>query len=179
MILIFLLVGFMVTYGYQGKTKTTIVPNKGNCLADECLMVENLEYPVGSLSNNVKEALGEAISDEYKALTLYQKVIAKLGTIRPFSMIIGAEEQHIALLKSLFNKYGLNVPQNVWSSKIVSPNSISEACQAGVDAEIANAAMYKDKLLPVVKDYPDITLVFENLMNASQIKHLSAFEKCN
>jgi hypothetical protein len=29
-----------------------------------------------------------AIEDEYKAYTVYQKVIEKLGMVRPFSMII-------------------------------------------------------------------------------------------
>jgi len=56
---------------------------------------------------------------------------------------------------------------------------LQEACQIGVDAEIANAALYRDELLPAVTAYEDITLVFENLMNASQQKHLPAFEKCN
>jgi hypothetical protein len=37
----------LVTYGNQAERNT--VPNRGNCLADECLMVENLEYPVANL----------------------------------------------------------------------------------------------------------------------------------
>ena len=178
-ILIFLLVGFMITYGNQGKTKTAVVPSRGNCLADECLMVENLEYPAASLDAGVKGALEEAINDEYKALTVYQKVTAKLGMVRPFSMIMGAEEQHIASLKSLFNKYGLSIPANTWANKITVPNTLKEACQLGVDAEIANAGLYSGKLLPLVSGHEDISLVFSNLMNASEQKHLPAFEKCN
>jgi hypothetical protein len=150
-----------------------------NCLADDCLLVDNLDYPVSELPQSVKDALDEAINDEYKALATYEAVISKFGTVRPFSMIKGAEEQHIALLKAVYDKYGLQVPQNTWSSKVSSPETIQEACQTGVDAEIANAALYKEKLLPVVADYEDITAVFINLMNASEQKHLPSFDKCN
>jgi len=178
-ILVFLLAGSMILYGSQRDGRTADIPNRQNCLADDCLMVESLEYPVASLDKKVVEALDEAINDEYKALTVYQKVTAKLGMVRPFSMIMGAEEQHIASLKSLFNKYGLSIPQNTWASKITVPATLKEACQAGVVAEIANASLYREKLLPAVSEYEDITLVFTNLMNASEQKHLPAFEKCN
>ncbi len=153
--------------------------NKGNCLADDCLTVDNLDYPVGDLSQQAKEALIEAINDEYKAHALYEKTIEKFGFVRPFSMIIRAEEQHISSLKSLFDKYGLEIPKDNWTNKVSVEKTIQQACQTGVDAEIANAKLYQDKLLPMVSDYEDIKLVFTNLMNASQEKHLVAFERCN
>ena len=153
--------------------------NKGNCLADDCLTVDNLDYPVGDLSQQPKEALIEAINDEYKAHALYEKTIEKFGFVRPFSMIIRAEEQHISSLKSLFDKYGLEIPKDNWTNKVSVEKTIQQACQTGVDAEIANAKLYQDKLLPMVSDYEDIKLVFTNLMNASQEKHLVAFERCN
>lgn len=53
--------------------------NRANCLADECLAVNGLDYPAGNLSDQTKEALTEAINDEYKAHALYEKTIAKLG----------------------------------------------------------------------------------------------------
>jgi hypothetical protein len=154
-------------------------PNRNNCLADDCLLVEDLEYPVEELPITVKEALNEAIKDEYKALSTYEAVISKLGTVRPFSMIKGAEEQHIASLKAIYDKYGLEVPENTWLNKISVPNTLKESCQLGVEAEIANAALYKDELLPAVKEYEDIVIVFTNLMNASEQKHLPAFDRCN
>ena len=154
-------------------------PSRGDCLADECLSVEDLEYPVGELPKAVQDALNEAINDEYKALATYELVTATFGTVRPFSMIKGAEEQHIASLKAIYDKYGLVAPENTWSSKITIPTTLQEACQFGVDAEIANAVLYKEKLLPVVEDYEDIVVVFTNLMNASEQKHLPAFERCN
>ena len=166
-------------YGNSGSQGQMMQASRNNCLADDCLLVDDLEYPVGELPAEVQQALDEAINDEYKALTTYEAVIAKFGSTRPFSMIKGAEEQHIASLKAIYDKYGLEVPTNDWASKITAPNSLQEACQTGVDAEIANAALYREELLPVVADYEDIKLVFENLMNASEDKHLPAFEKCN
>lgn len=150
-----------------------------NCLSDDCLLINDLNYPVGELPSEIKDALEEAINDEYKAYSTYEAVIKKFGNIRPFSMIIRAEEQHISSLKSIYDKYGLVAPDNNWVDKITVPGTVQQACQTGVDAEIANAALYSEQLLPVVTDYPDITAVFENLMNASQQKHLPAFENCN
>ena len=161
----------------QNQNQNTV--NRQNCLADDCLLIDNLDYPAGELSESIKNALDEAINDEYKALSTYEAVIYKFGNTRPFSMIKGAEEQHIASLKAIYDKYGLTAPKNTSSGKITSPATLKEACQAGVEAEIANVSLYRDKLLSVVKDYEDITAVFINLMNASQEKHLVAFEKCN
>lgn len=152
--------------------------NQKNCLADDCLLTD-VEYPAGELSVEVKKALEDAIDDEYKAFSTYQAVIEEFGMKRPFSMIIRAEESHIASLKSLFDKYGLEIPKNAWLEKVSAPASIKEACQIGVEAEIANAKLYKEELLPAVKNYSDITNVFNNLMDASQEKHLPAFERCN
>jgi len=156
-----------------------ILPNRGNCLGDDCLLVPDLEYPVGKLKKEVIDTLYEAINDEYKALTTYEVVIAKFGAVRPFSMIKSSEEQHISSLKAIYDKYGLEVPKNTWSTKITIPTTLQESCQIGVKAEISNGKLYKDKLLPQVKDYEDITLVFTNLMNASNTKHLPAFERCS
>ena len=162
-----------------GNEKQNNQANRENCLTDDCLTVQDLNYPVGKLPNEVKTALDEAINDEYKALSTYEKVIGTFGQVRPFSMIKGAEEQHIASLKAIYDKYGLAIPENQWTDKIVAPTTMQQACQTGVDAEIANVSLYQNRLLPVVTDYEDITLVFTNLMNASQQKHLPAFDKCN
>jgi hypothetical protein len=136
-------------------------------------------YPVDNISEEAKEALIEAINDEYKAHALYEKTIAKLGPVRPFSMIIEAENQHISSLKSLFDKYRLQIPTDNWADKVTAEDTLKDACQAGVTAEIANAKLYREKLLPMAKGYENIQSVFTNLMNASQEKHLTAFERCN
>ena len=151
--------------------------SKGNCLSDECLAINNIEYPVSDLSEEVIESLNKAIDDEYKAFSTYEAVISKFGNIRPFIMIIRAEEQHISSLKAIFDKYGVTIPENPYANLAI-PETISMACSVGVQAEIDNAALYKNELLPSVESYEDITRVFVNLMNASQEKHLPAFEKC-
>lgn len=161
------------TTSFQNQQQT----NRFNCLADDCLAVNDLEYPVEKLSDEISETLDKAINDEYKAFNTYQAVLAKFGPTRPFSMIIGAEEQHIAALKTIYTKYGLQAPKNI-STKVNVPNTLSEACKIGVDAEIANVKLYKEELLPKVLNYPDITNVFNNLMNASEQKHLPAFQRC-
>lgn len=151
--------------------------NKENCLADDCLLVNNLNYPVGKLSDGVKSSLDKAIQDEYKARSTYEAVIAKFGPVRPFSMIIRAEEQHINSLKAIYDKYGIDIPEEK-KQQIVLPDTLSEVCAIGVQAEIDNAKLYKEELLPNVSTYEDIVFVFTNLMNASQDKHLPAFERC-
>jgi len=152
---------------------------RGNCLADDCLLVDGMEYPAGTLPQDVKAALDAALDDEYKAFVTYQTIITKLGNIRPFAMIIGAEEQHIASLKAIYAKYGETPKSNPYIGKLTSPATLSAACSAGVEAEIANADLYQKNLLPKVASYSDITVVFTNLMNASQSKHLPAFELCS
>lgn len=154
------------------------IHNRSNCLADDCLVVDGLEYPVGTLPKEVKTALDQALDDEYKAYSTYQAIISKFGSSRPFSMIIGAEEQHIAQLKSIYAKYGENPKANPYLGKITVPKTLADSCQAGVTAEIANADLYKSKLIPQVQDYADINQVFTSLMNASEQKHLPAFKRC-
>ena len=116
-----------------------------------------------------------ALDDEYKARTLYAEVIADLGAVRPFTQIIRAEDAHIAALVNLLNKYGIEVPENPYIGKVPSFDSVPAAAAAGVEAEIANAAVY-DKLFAMV-DNPDIVQVFTALQQASLTKHLPAFER--
>lgn len=166
-------VGQQNRYGNQAGSGS-----RGDCLADDCLAISDLEYPVSELPNEVIESLNKAIDDEYKAFSTYDAVINEFGNIRPFIMIIRAEEQHISSLKAIFDKYGVEIPDNPYLGKVTSPDSVGAACAIGVQAEIDNAALYRDELIPTVQNYEDITLVFTNLMNASQEKHLPAFERC-
>jgi hypothetical protein len=103
-------------------------------------------------------------------------VIADFGAVRPFTSIQKAEENHIAALVTLFDRYGLEVPVNEWPGSIPSFDTLAEACEAGVQAEIDNAALY-DQLFDMV-DNPDIVQVLTSLQQASQTKHLPAFERC-
>ncbi len=129
------------------------------------------------LSAAEADALNQAILEEYGALNLYQSVIAEFGNVYPFSQIVKAEQQHVNALVRQATKYGVSVPANPGLSTAPSFASLSAACQAGVDAEIADAALY-DALKPDVT-HTDILQVFNNLQSASLNSHLPAFEACN
>jgi hypothetical protein len=128
------------------------------------------------LSAAEKDALNQAILEEYGALNLYQSVIAQFGNVYPFSQIVRAEQQHINALTRQATKYGVTIPANPGLSSIPSFDTLSNACQAGAAAEIADAALYDD-LRPVVTP-ADILQVFNNLQSASLNSHLPAFQTC-
>lgn len=133
--------------------------------------------PVQALDPAIVRALETTLDDEYKAEALYAGVIADFGEVRPFTRIIEAERWHQQALLALFAAYGLEPPENRWSIDDVPRfSSVEEACAAGAQAEIDNAALYEEHLaleLPA-----DIRRVFENNQWASQHNHLKAFQSC-
>ena len=133
-------------------------------------------FPMEDISDSEIEALGLAINDEYKARATYRKVIEKFGEVKPFSNIIISEGTHISELEKLYNKYGLGIPADEWYDEVPEFDSVEDACQAGVDAEVENADLY-DELFSKV-DNQDITAVFTSLRDASRNNHLPAFERC-
>ncbi len=151
--------------------------NQQNCLSDTCLQVPNLNYPVATLPADVQSALSQSLTNEYKLQSYYQAVINKFGNQRPFAMIIGAEDQHVAVLTSLFDKYGVTKPTNSYANQTYSFTNIQAACQNSVAYEQATVSLYNG-LLPKVASYKDITQVFSSLKDAAQNSHLPAFEKC-
>ena len=120
--------------------------------------------------------LCEALDDEYLAWSTYDQVITDFGEVRPFSNIRTAEGRHIEALLELFARYGLSVPKNPWPGKVTRYKSLQEACAAGVAAEIANGEMYERLIQSTER--PDILAVLRNLQEASQQRHLQAFERC-
>jgi hypothetical protein len=131
---------------------------------------------MNSLTETEIHALNEALDDEYRAWATYDQVIADFGEVPPFSNIRVAEERHIEALCTLFARYGLAVPENPWLGKIARYASLQAACEAGVAAEIANGEMY-ERLLGATQR-PDILTVLRNLQEASQQRHLPAFQRC-
>lgn len=128
---------------------------------------------------NLEEALTLAITDEYKARATYNQIIDDFGEVKPFVNIKNAEEQHINSLVSLFKKYNYEVPSDIFDGNIKISGTLAELCAVGVQAEIDNAALYQELLIPSVLEYEDVTRVFKNLMSASENNHLSAFEGCS
>ena len=127
---------------------------------------------------SVLEAMEATILDEYRAELIYEQVLEDFGAVRPFVNIIGAEVRHSEALARLFISRGLGVPENTWSpSQIPAFATLSQACQAGVEAEIENAEIYDryfDLSLPA-----DVRTVFENNRRASIENHLPAFQRCS
>ncbi|HAA54402.1 MAG TPA: DUF2202 domain-containing protein [Myxococcales bacterium] len=133
----------------------------------------------GTLTQEVQEAMKEALLDEYKAEATYNKIIAKFGPTDPFSNIMGAETKHSTSLEKMYDTYQLTPPDNPYKdddSSLPDFASVKEACEGGVQAEIANIAIY-DRWLKM--ELPDnIKTVFTSLRDASRDKHLPAFQKC-
>jgi hypothetical protein len=134
-------------------------------------------YALAPLSSEEATALQEAILEEYGAFNLYQSAIAQVGNVYPFSQIVRAEQQHINALVRQADKYGVTVPANPGLTTQPAFNSLAQACQAGVDAEIADAALY-DTLKPVTV-HADLLQVYNNLQSASLNSHLPAFQTCD
>lgn len=130
-----------------------------------------------ALTPVAKRALDTALADERQSLLTYRAVMARFGEVRPFSNIAAAEERHIAALTTIYRRYGASVPGE-WPPTPPPPRSLREACHQAVDAEIANASLYETALLPAVTSYPDITAVMVRLRDASQFRHLPAFQRC-
>jgi len=131
---------------------------------------------MSTLDESEISALHAALDDEYQAWATYDQVIRDFGLLRPFSNIRDAEARHIDALLGLFERYGVPVPTNPWPGRVERYPSLHEACVAAVAAEIANAALYARLLASTTR--PDILAVFGNLQEASQQRHLRAFQRC-
>jgi len=128
----------------------------------------------------VQEAVLEALvgeEGEYAAYATYDAILNEYGNVNPYANIMAAEARHIDALKEILDQYEVAYPtENPYLGMLEAPDSLAEAAQAGVDAEIANVALY-DEQLTAVSDYPDIVEVFVNLQAASQEQHLPAFQR--
>ena len=132
------------------------------------------------LTIEAQEAVLEALvgaEGEYAAYATYDAILDEYGNVNPYANIMAAEAKHIDALKQILDQYEVAYPtENPYLGMIEAPESLAVAAQAGVDAEIANVALYNEQL-EAVEDYPDIVAVFVNLQAASQEQHLPAFER--
>jgi hypothetical protein len=124
-----------------------------------------------------KDALEQAVLEEYGALNLYRAVLEQYEGAFPFNRIARSEQQHVNVLLRAADRYGVDAPENPGLSPAPVFATLEDACAAGVKAEIADAALY-DELLKVT-DNPDLMRVYENLQAASLNNHLPAFEACD
>ncbi len=135
--------------------------------------------PPQPLSAAAAAALDEALADERHALSTYEAAMARFGPIRPFVNIARAEARHIEALTVLYERYGATMPDPAAAVAPASlPDNLAELCAQGVEAEIANIALYDERLLPAVAAYRDIAAVMIRLRDASRDNHLPAFRRC-
>ncbi len=123
------------------------------------------------------QALVRAVQEEFGAQALYESVVNTFGNVIPFSSIARSEAQHAVVLVNLANKYGVAMPEFPAGNTLPAFATLEEACQAGVDAEIADAALYDE--LMAVTTHSDLLRFYANLQSASLNNHLPAFEACN
>ena len=131
---------------------------------------------VGPLSEAEINGLLRAIQEEQCAQALYQGVLQTFGDVFPFNRIALSEGQHASQLVRLAEKYGVTVPVAIVTSNLPEISTLAEACQAGAEAEYADAALY-DEIIPSVI-HADLLRVYTNLKAASLNNHLPTFESC-
>lgn len=177
----FVLNSFQKTFdslGSNQKTKTGYTAE--NCLTDECLSIRDLKFPVAKISQNIRYALIRALDGEYKKYATYKRVIEKLGPRRPFIMIARSQEEQTVVVKALFDKYLLDIPENTYLIRDINlAKDFQGNCRLAAEMEFASADLYRSELLPLVGDYKDITLVFSSIVKTSSERYLPAFDSCN
>lgn len=129
------------------------------------------------LSDAEIQGLVRAIEEEFGAQALYQSILDKFGNETPFNDIVLSEARHASALINQAQKYGIPVPEFPSSEGLPAFETVTEACQAGVDAEIADAELY-DELMSFTTNSALIR-VYTNLQKASLDSHLPAFKDCS
>lgn len=158
---------------YEGTT--TADPNYTPSEADLTLSLAGYgaEGALDDTTLALADMLTYAMQDESLARSEYDWIIAEFGSARPFTNITRAEETHIEALLPLFEAYAIAAPADEGESHAVAVASLTEAYQAGVNAEVNNIAMYETFLEQNLPD--NVRTVFESLMRASE-NHLRAFQ---
>ncbi len=146
-----------------------------SCSNSEQIDVGNMI--LSPLSDKEISGLNLALEDEYRAEATYAKVISQFGEVNPFANIVNAEVKHSTRLIQIFEDYNIEYPQNEFYGIIDDFESISDACQVGVQAEIENINLYTELFESTDKE--NILVVYRSLQKASQEKHLVAFERCS
>lgn len=118
------------------------------------------------------EMLNLAIQDEFAAKHEYEIIIDEFGEISPFVSILSAEISHIESLTEVFNSNGFVVPSDESDSRVLTPTSLNEALETGIQAEVNNIAMYDAFLKLELPD--DVKASFEMLKTGSE-SHLESF----
>lgn len=159
-----------VGYGNQQVVNGTSVQGNGNFGA-----FRGSGIGLGELSTVEAEGLIMAIEEEYLARALYESVIDTFGTVTPFVEIAASEANHAETLIRQAEKYGIEYPAyDSAAFELPTFASVEEALQAGVDAEIADAALYDTLMADTTRT--DLIRVYTQLQSASLNNHLVSFQ---
>ena len=149
-------------------------------LSEPLPIVESISVSFGSegaLSStdpSIEEMLLYAIEDELRAKAEYEMIMDTYDVTKSFSNIANSEQTHINMLLPLLEAYDVDYDVEEILDHIIEINSLLEAYEVGVIAEIANIAMYD---LFLSYDIPeDLIRAFTALRDGSY-NHLAAFEK--
>ena len=124
----------------------------------------------------LEQALTAALDDEYQARATYRAVLDAHGDVRPFVNIVESEERHIQALRRLCERYEVKIPADPWPSRVSAPESLEAACEAAVEGERGNGALY-ERLMEAATGRADVEETFRRLSSASRENHLPAFER--
>lgn len=139
-----------------------------------------------ALSKEVEQALVASVEDEYRAQAFYGALQLKFGPQRPFSNLERAEGQHASMLKTVMERYGVDIPKNTfarkegeliteWTVRLEVPKSVALAGKLAYQLEVENVQMY-DKFLKL--EMPkDVRQVFVNVRRASEQNHMRALSR--
>lgn len=160
--------------------------NSGFVNQSDSFYCKAADFPKQDVSASEEKELLYMREEEKMAHDVYSMMFDKWG-LRPFSNIMGAEERHMAAIKSMIDKYDLTDPvkdvkvgaftnteiKKLYAGLMEQGNkSELDALKAGAEIEEVDI---KD-LMQAIKDTDntDIKFVYSNLLNASG-NHLRAF----
>lgn len=124
--------------------------------------------------HTIEEMLLYAIEDELRAKAEYEMIMDTYDITKPFSNIANSEQTHINLLVPLLEAYEVDYDESEILDHLIEINSLLEAYQVGVIAEIDNIAMYD---LFLTYDLPDDLIQAFTALRDASYNHLAAFEK--
>ncbi|KAB2914886.1 MAG: ferritin [Dechloromonas sp.] len=122
----------------------------------------------------IHQAIRIAMYDEYAARAFYGRVVEAFGPQAPFASIVRAEQQHVAALGRLCERFGIPRPLDPFPGETTVAATWRANLERAVSGEIANVQLYR-QLLPQVSA-PEVQRVFANLQAASLDNHLPAFQ---
>jgi len=160
--------------------------NKSSDIQKDTFYCKAKDFPKQDISASEEKNLKYMRSEEKLAHDFYSMMFDKWG-LRPFSNIKGAEERHMAAIKTMLDKYTIDDPEKNYQVGVFSNNHIKsiyddlllkgnmtelDALKAGAEIEELDIKDLIDAINDT--DNNDIKFVYNNLKRGSE-NHLNAF----